>query len=127
MATGAPDLTISIGAAAPQQVRVTPAASLWHRPACWTWIQRAARQGFTCCSSTRRGRHGSWCSHKAEMQSSRLYELQHPGLTHMFSVCLHLQQLSTPYWASAHPITDYVRVDGSVSIYYEVHGLPPGG
>ncbi|WIA35317.1 hypothetical protein OEZ86_003772 [Tetradesmus obliquus] len=37
------------------------------------------------------------------------------------------QQQATTYWASAHPIKDYVRVDDSVSIYYEVHGLPPGG
>jgi hypothetical protein len=44
-----------------------------------------------------------------------------------FTLQLQLQQKATPYWASAHPIKDYVRVDGSVSIYYEVHGLPPGG
>eukprot|EP00882_Tetradesmus_deserticola_P012138 GHRQ01012861.1.p1 GENE.GHRQ01012861.1~~GHRQ01012861.1.p1 ORF type:complete len:334 (+),score=131.52 GHRQ01012861.1:238-1239(+) len=36
-------------------------------------------------------------------------------------------QQATPYWTSAHPIKDYVRVPGNVSLYYEVHGLPPGG
>jgi hypothetical protein len=129
MITGEADVTISIGTT-PQQVGVSPAAGLCSVLQAVPGSRGAAKQGL----------RGSDYQHVAgvaagaatrlelpEIDSSRLHELPSPCPDACLVLCLHLQQQATPYWASAHPIKDYVRVDDSVSIYYEVHGLPQGG